>query len=305
MKKSYLVTGGAGFIGSNLARKIIAGGGKVYIIDDLSTGFERNIPDGAIFYKTDISRPDQVGKLKLPYKLDTVYHLAAQSSGEASFDDPVRDIEVNYTGTYNILKLAEKKGAKRFIYSSSMSVYGPASYYGCNKLASENMIRIYTKSTRIKSTILRFFSVYGPGQNMFNMKQGMVSIYLAYILNSRPITVKGSLDRFRDIIYIDDVVSILESCEDNPAAYGETFDVGTGMKTTVKDLLKAILKAYGKNNFDKWVKTAPGTPGDIKGCVADITKARRLLGWEHEHNLREGIAGMKEWLDRTKDLWVK
>jgi len=319
--KRYIVTGGAGFIGSSLSHRLIQRGAEVYVIDDLSTGLKRNLPKGAVFFKADISRYGDLAKLKLPSRVDAVFHLAAQSSGEASFDDPARDIEVNYKGTFNVLRLAQAAGCRRFIYSSSMSVYGeagrgaskvaetrqchPVSYYGCNKLASERMITLFGKDNGIAPTIFRLFSVYGPGQNMLNMKQGIVSIYLSYLLRGKPIHVKGSLDRFRDLIYIDDVVDLLEGCEGRKDAYYETFNAGTGIGTTVHELLRTLLAAYGKDDFAKWTRCKGNTPGDVKGCVADIGKAKRILRWKPKHNLRDGIGKMKDWLDRTKDLWTK
>jgi UDP-glucose 4-epimerase len=318
--KNYIITGGAGFIGSAIAGRLIKSGVKVHVIDDLSTGFERNIPAGAIFYKADISVHSEIDKLPIPHSIDAVFHLAAQSSGEASFDDPLRDADINYKGTYNMLNLAKKKGAKRFIYASSMSVYGeiadrfkageericrPSSYYGCNKLASEKMISVFAGNAGIEYTILRLFSVYGPGQNMFNMKQGIVSIYMSYLLKDKPVHVKGDLGRFRDLVYIDDVVEAFAGCMENRDSFGRIFNIGTGRKTTVKKLLEIILEAYGKKDFGKWVHCEGSTAGDVRGCVADVAKVRRILKWKAKYDLREGIGNMKEWLDQTKDLWVK
>ncbi|NLF41579.1 MAG: SDR family NAD(P)-dependent oxidoreductase [Bacteroidales bacterium] len=317
--KTYIVTGGAGFIGSNLARRLIKEGYKVYIIDDLSTGFLRNVPEGAMFCKADISDFKQLQMIELPDKIDCVFHLAAQSSGEASFDDPARDIDVNYKGTYNMLKLAEMKHSQRFIYTSSMSVYGevtgmniyidetynctPISYYGSNKLASEQVISLYTRTSTIKATIFRLFNVYGPGQNMLNMKQGMASIYMSYIMNNEPILVKGSLERFRDFIHIDDVVDVLIHSEGCPETYGEIFNVGTGLKTTVSELLRVILRVYNKEEFDQWVICSGNTAGDVTGLIADNNKLRNALKWNAKVNIEEGIYKMKNWIDETMEWW--
>jgi len=318
--RKYVITGGAGFIGSSLAKRLTERGGEVFVLDDLSTGFERNIPRDAIFHKIDISNAAEVLGARLPDKIDAVYHLAAQSSGEASFADPARDIDVNYKATFNMLKLAESKKCKRFIFSSSMSVYGessadnyrmnedrrcsPVSYYGCNKLASESLIQIFTKTTMIKPTILRLFSVYGPGQNMLNRKQGIVSIYLSYLLENEPILVKGSLDRFRDLIYIEDVLDVFVSCEDDKRYYGEVLNLGTGVKTTILTLLHTILKLYGKEDFHNWVKVEGSTPGDIMGCVADIVKLKRLVNWSPKYGLEHGIKEMQAWLQQTAKVWL-
>lgn len=317
--KRYIVTGGAGFIGSALARRLVKSGADVFVIDDLSTGYKRNIPIGAKLCVADISKERDLRGIRLPAKIDAVFHLAAQPSGEASFDDPVRDTEVNYTGTYNVLKLTQAKKCRRFVYASSMSVYGdvpgsvervaedyacaPASYYGCNKLASEKMIRIFSGQAGIEPTVLRLFSVYGPGQNMLNMKQGIVSIYMSYLSRGVPVHVKGSLDRFRDIVYVEDAVDAFVVCERRRASFGGTFNVGTGKKTRVKELLKVLLRSYGKTDFDSWVICEGSTPGDVKGCVADISRIHSAVGWGPRHGLDEGVMAMKRWAEQTKRLW--
>jgi len=317
--RTFIVTGGAGFIGSKLAERLVREGSDVYVLDDLSTGFLRNVPKQAIVHKVDISCLDDLMELELPKNVDAIYHIAAQSSGEASFDDPIHDIEVNYLATYNILKLAERKRCKRFLYASSMSVYGevnsgknpidekypcnPVSYYGCNKLASEKLISVFVKKTHIDPTIFRFFNVYGPGQNMKNMKQGMASIYMSYLMKETPVIVKGTLDRFRDFIFIDDVVDVLVNSEASTATYNNTFNVGTGVKTTVHDLLKAMIKAFGKDDFNRWVLVEGNTPGDVRGLIANISKLKAALGWMPKYGIEEGISKMKSWIDQTMDLW--
>ena len=317
--KTSVITGGAGFIGSNLAKRLIDRGDTVYVLDDLSTGYARNVPEKAIFYKLDVGDMGQIRELDLPGEVDTVYHLAGQSSGEASFDDPSGDIDRNYRATYNMLVASELMGAKRFVYSSSMSVYGdvnssvpmvsesydcnPASYYGCNKFASEKLINVFAKHSRIKPTIFRFFNVYGPGQNMKNMKQGMLSIYMSYLIKDVPVTVKGSLDRYRDFIYIEDLLNAVVNCEESEKTFYETFNLGTGIKTTVSELLKALLNVFEKSDFNKWVIVEGNTPGDIKGFVADMAKLKTHMEWSPIHKIEDGIKEMKKWIDETVDLW--
>ena len=317
--KKFVITGGGGFIGSCLAKRLIQEGHKVCILDDLSTGFKHNIPEGSVFHQVSVSDSRALAALQIPGSVDTVFHLAAQSSGEASFADPGHDIDVNYKATFNILDWCRTRNIKRFIFASSMSVYGdkkpgsekvselaecsPASYYGCNKLASEKMIEVFSRQAGIQSTLLRFFNVYGPGQNMKNLKQGMVSIYMAYLMKNEPVTVKGSLDRFRDFIYIEDLLDLLTLIEKSQATHQQVFNVGTGVKTTVRDLLQALLKAYGKKEFNAWVKQDSNTPGDIQGVVADVSKLQEALDWQPRYGLEEGVRRMKEWADATSDLW--
>jgi UDP-glucose 4-epimerase len=318
--KNYLITGGAGFIGSNLARRLIQDGNRVFIFDNLFTGFERNVPPEALFYKIDVSNVNAMNKVRVPHSIDVVYHLAAQSSGEASFEDPVRDIDYNLKATYNVLEFAVQNGAKRFVFSSSMSVYGevkdenikvketsdcrPVSYYGNNKLASENLIRIFSNAADVNYTIFRLFNVYGPGQNMHNVKQGMVSIYLYYLIKNSPIPVKGSLSRFRDFIFIDDVIHAFIRSENKSETMNTIINLGTGFKTDVNQLLNILLKIFRKEPFDKWVTVSGNTQGDVKGLVGDIGMLKRCLNWTPEYDLERGLEEMKKWLIETKDQWV-
>lgn len=318
MKKTYVVTGGAGFIGSYLSKRLMNAGHRVFIFDDLSTGLLKNVPRGAIFYKIDISNTKDLFKIRIPEKISCIFHLAAQPSGEASFDNPDRDINVNYKATYNMLSYTRLQKCSRFIFSSSMSVYGeipetqrfvaedhpcrPVSFYGCNKLASEMLISLFSRNSGIKYTIFRLFNVYGPGQNMANLKQGMVSIYLAYLIDDLPIHVKGSLDRYRDFVYIDDVIKALIDSECCKNTYNNIYNVGTSRRTTVKKLLSIILDIYGKDDFKKWINVKGSTAGDILGCVADNRKLRNATGWEPKHSLKQGITRMKEWLDENAVL---
>ena len=215
----FLVTGAAGFIGSALSKRLIELGHKVVTVDNLSTGFVENIPNEVIFVKGDCHDKSLIKSLD-KYSFDAIFHIAGQSSGEISFDDPVYDLQTNAESTLLLLKLALKVKCKKFIYASTMSVYGdqgetlvkedsslnPKSFYGVGKLASEKYLSIF-QNFGINCTALRLFNVYGPGQNMYNLRQGMVSIFLAQAFNHNEINVKGSKDRFRDFIFIDDVVN--------------------------------------------------------------------------------------------------
>ena len=221
----YLVTGAAGFIGSALAKSLIEEGSEVVTIDNLSTGFRSNIPDGVVFLEGDCQDQKILDQLH-SNKFDAIYHIAGQSSGEISFDDPVYDLQTNTQSTLQLLQLCRQTDCKKVIYASSMSVYGqvpdepidetwkarPQSFYGVGKLASEHYLRIF-RQFGIATASLRLFNTYGPGQNLENLRQGMVSIFLAQALRDKRIHVKGSPDRFRDFVYIDDVVQSFRLAE--------------------------------------------------------------------------------------------
>jgi UDP-glucose 4-epimerase len=196
------------------------------------------------------------------------------------------------------------------IYASTMSVYGvkpehpvkedettfPQSFYGVGKLASEHYLRIY-EQYGINSTAIRLFNVYGPGQNMANLRQGMVSIFMAQMLKDNKIHIKGSGDRFRDLIYIDDVIDAFLATLDNPDSVGKALNIGTGVKTTVNELLDVMIQLHGsevKCHFEG------ATAGDIHGIYADISLARECLGFSPKYSLNEGLKKMYEWAANNK-----
>ena len=215
----FLVTGGAGFVGSKLSIELISQGHDVVVVDDLSTGFVENIHSNSKFIKGNLSNQETIIKLK-KFKFDSIFHIAGQSRRNC-FENPVVDLNSNVKSTINLLKYSLDSNCKNFIYASTMSVYGsetskegligltnedqkcnPKSFYAVGKLASEMYLKIYS-SFGIKCTALRLFNVYGEGQNMKNMKQGMASIFLGQAINNSSILVKGSKDRFRDFVVND------------------------------------------------------------------------------------------------------
>ena len=303
----YLITGGAGFIGSHIARRILNMGHQAWVVDNILTGAEENIPESAIFVKLDLS--DQESFKSLPEeKFDAVLHLAAQSSGAISHEKPAYDLLTNTLGTLLLLNWCSDKGIKRFIYASSMSVYGriekfpvseneccrPYSFYGITKLAAENYIN-YFKTQGMQTTVFRMFNVYGPGQNLTNLKQGMVSIYLAYLLKDEPILVLGSKDRFRDFIYIDDVVDAWISVIDNPVSFGKTYNLASGKKTFVWELLNGLIEAMGHEPDEYPITYGDSTPGDQFGMHADISLITSELDWSPKTDLRSGLQKMADW----------
>lgn len=311
MKRTILVTGGAGFIGAALARDLILRGNEVVVADNLSTGYLENIPKDAIFVEMDISDPSHYDRLP-DLKFDAILHLAAQSSGEASFRDPWYDFNSHATATFLLLEYCRKKGIDRFIYGSSMSVYGnpeylpvderhrvqPKTYYASGKLAAEAYVGLFS-TLGVNTTVFRMFSVYGPNQNLANKMQGMVSIYLSFILEKIPITVKGSKERFRDFIYIDDVVNAWLTALDNPASFGKTYNLGGGRKTTVGELLSLMTECAGNPEYP--VEFASETPGDQFGLYANTASLERDIRWKPSTDLRTGLNTMLDFY-RTKTV---
>jgi len=304
MSKKYLITGAAGFIGSCVAQYFIHQGHEVWTIDNLSTGYRDNAPEEVVFIEGGCQDQSSIDQLRST-RFDAILHLAGQSSGEVSFSDPVYDLQTNTESTLRLIDYGLSHGCKRFIYASSMSVYGdvpdepiseeftpnPLSFYGTGKLASEHYLRIY-QDRGLKPTALRLFNVYGPNQNMENLKQGMVSIYLAQLINNDKIIVKGSKDRFRDFIAIHDVVRFVDLILENGQSVGGIYNVGTGIKTTVEELLAKLLSISG---IDKEVAFDTGTPGDQRGIYADMTLVQEKFGFRHEKSLDEGLNEMIDW----------
>ena len=301
---SYLVTGAAGFIGSAVARKLISEGNDVVTIDNLSTGNESNIPKGCEFIRGSVSEEIIIKGLE-NRKFDGILHIAGQSSGEISFENPVYDMQTNCQSTILLLDFARKIGCNNFLYASSMSVYGehnspkcdeettliPKSFYAVGKVASEHYMRIYCEQFGITCTSLRLFNTYGPGQNMNNLKQGMISIYLAMALKDRKIVVRSSKDRFRDFVYIDDVVNAFIMCLNRKSGY-ECFNVCTGVKTTVEQVINH-LRTLLQFSFD--VEYDAGTPGDQFGIFGDNNKIKNQLNWRATMSFGDGIQKMIEW----------
>ena len=302
MKTKILITGVAGFIGSNLAKNFLKNKSIIiYGIDNLSTGYKSNIPKGVKFVRGDLS--DKIVLKKLYFKCDYIFHFAGQSSGEKSFEDPLTDIKNNILTTINILDYAKKKNIKKIIYASSMSVYGdsktgyfnensklkPKSYYGISKKTSEEYLKLTSK--KVPYVILRLFNVYGSGQDLSNLKQGMISIYLSQALRTKKIIVKGSLNRFRDFVLINDLCSICDEIINKKNIKNKIINIGTGRKTTVKRIISIIQKYSGK----KKILLEKNTPGDQYGAYANNHLMKKYFNTKFSINLDHEIKKFYTW----------
>ena len=302
MGKRILVTGGAGFVGGYLCRSLLEDGHSVTAVDDLSNGKRENIPQGVEFLHLDISAGDFFDQLA-PLSFDVVIHCAAQASNALSFLDPHRDFEVNQLGTLRVLELCLNKDIKRLIFTSSMSVYGqaktlptreteacyPDAYYAVHKLASEHYIRIYGKQHGLDYTIFRLYTTYGHGQNLENRDQGLLSIYLSYILKKDTLIVKGSKDRTRDIVSVDDVVRAIRLSLDERKSYGKTYNLGYGHSIKIEKIVELLATGLGYNSGEYPVSYEGATAGDLFDTLADIEAAKMDLGWVPEMSPEEGI----------------
>lgn len=308
-----IVTGGAGFIGTHLSRRLLKEGWSVLVLDNLSSGFAHNVPAEAEFKWMDLTQEDSVSELPKE-GVDVVFHLASHVGQELSFERPLFDLKANALSTMLLLKWCSEYKVEQFIFASSMNVYGnpsqalvteatpvnPPSPYAVGKIASEHLCSIY-QNFGLNTTSLRLFNVYGPGQDMQNMKQGMVSIFMSFVAKGEPILVRGSKDRFRDFISVHDVVEAFYCCIDK-RAYGKIYNVATGQKTHVRELLKEIIKSFGYDPGQYPITYGDPTPQDQFGLYGDSSLLQEGLGWKPLVKLEDGISEMAKWVKQSGNM---
>tara|TARA_Y100001970_G_C14200005_1_gene840543 strand:- start:468 stop:1457 length:990 start_codon:yes stop_codon:yes gene_type:complete len=307
--RTILVTGGAGFIGSYLVNKFINDGINVVIVDILkSEGGISFIHPNAIFLNYDLCDEKLYPQLD-QFKFSAIYHLAANSSSETSYDDSLFDIKTNSYGTCLIAKYCYEKKIPRFIYTSTVAVYGsfngkisesnkisPNSIYGISKFSGELFIQKWLKNSKTKFTIFRIFNTYGPGENLNFRKKGMVSIYASYIWKNETILVKGSLDRYRDFTYIEDTLDVLTKSIDLAKSFNKIYNLSNGKKIIIRDALAMMLKISGKKT-DYKIKEIEGTPGDSFGTHASNFKLMEDFQWQPKFDLEEGLSRYFNWIN--------
>ena len=312
-KIKVLITGGAGFVGAHLTYKLISLGHKVLVVDILkSQGGIPFVNKNCNFIKGDISKLSTIKKIK-KWKPNVIYHLAAQSAVEPAYDDPKFDIMTNTYGTFLLCSLAKELKVKKFIYTSSAAAIGsnskkiinekirvnPDSLYGITKYNGEILVKQILGSTKTQTTIFRLFNTYGPGEDLNNLKKGMVSIYSSYVWKKKPIIVKGSLNRFRDFVYIKDCVNILSKCiEKTFKKKDELFHLTMGENLTVKELIKKILKASNsRTNYP--VKISNNTPGDSFGFRSSNNKLKKQFNYTKKYNVDRGLKEYFKWIRKV------
>lgn len=305
---NIIVSGGAGFIGSNLVDKLVDNGHDVLVLDNLSSGDISNLNKNAKFIEIDLAEKSEYKNIPKT-KYDAFYHLASHVGQELSFKNPIIDLKSNALSTAIVINWCLKNKIKRFIFTSSVNVYGdikknpvdertkinPRSPYAVAKMASENLINIYSESG-INTTIFRFLNIYGPRQDISNLNQGMASIYMGYVNKNLPIIIKGSLERYRDFTYVDDTVNALILCLDNKKSYGKTYVLSSGIKTTVRELINKILISFGKDPESYPLIIEKPTKNDQFGFFGDSSLIKNDLKWEPQINLQNGLKNMVNWI---------
>jgi len=301
-----LVTGGAGFIGSNVADAYLARGDRVWVVDDLSSGRLQNVSDGADFVRMDIADPGLEALFRDVGGFDVVNHHAAQIDVRKSVADPAADARVNVLGLLNVLGCACRHRTRRVLFVSSGGVvYGepeqrptpetapkaPLSPYGVTKLAAEYYLNYYLTVQGLEYAAMRYSNVYGPRQDPHG-EAGVVAIFSERLIEGRPLTIFGDGEQTRDYVFVGDVVAANMLLTDAalPAAGGgvdaRAFNVGTGAETSVNELAAAVMGVAGRRVE---VTCADARPGELRHSSLDASRLR-ALGWAPRTSLHEGLA---------------
>ncbi len=302
--RKILVTGGAGFVGGALTRRLVDSGARVTVLDDLFTGKAETIPTGAEFVRGSVTDRALVDELVASHGL--VFHLAARNI-IASTANPRDDFETNIGGTLNILLAARASRVDRIVYASSASVYGnPRSIpineddqavllspYAVSKLGGENYCTAFYESYGLPTACVRYSNVFGPGQRPDNPYCGVVSKFLADAQAGRSVTVHGDGEQTRDYTFISDAVEATMLAAIHPRAEGEVFNVGTGIETSVNALAASIGIALGKPVDVQHIDRRD--IDNIRRRVVNIEKARRMLRWTPQVTLERGLAETAAW----------
>jgi nucleoside-diphosphate-sugar epimerase len=303
----YLVTGGAGFIGSHIVERLVKAGEKVRVLDNFSSGTRENLKD--LLDKIELVEGDIRDfwiVIKTVEGVDFVLHQAALTSVQRSIKNPLTTNEVNINGTLNLLEAAKIHKIKRFIYASSSSVYGdtptlpkvetmsphPISPYAVSKLTGEEYCRVFYRVYGLKTVSLRYFNVFGPRQNPVSEYAGVIPKFITALLNGNKPSIYGDGEQSRDFTYVENVVNAnLSACKASSVA-GENINIACSQRYTLNQLWSNLLHLSGKK-VDP-VYTDP-KPGDVRHSLGDINKAQKLLGYQVKTGFEEGLKIALDW----------
>ena len=305
-----LVTGGAGFIGSNVVDRYIAEGHEVAIVDNLDTGRRENLNPQASFHELSITDAEALAAVFEAEQPEVVNHHAAQMDVRRSVREPQFDAQTNIVGTLNVIEAGRSVGARKFIFSSSGgAIYGqadviptpesaplqPISHYGASKLAGEVYFGLYARLYGLETTVLRYANVYGPRQNPHG-EAGVNAIFANMMLRGETPTIFGKGDKTRDYVFVGDVV------EANARALtlgdGGIFNIGTGVETADQEVYDAVAAAVG---YEEPANYGEERAGDVRRSCVDPSKAGEVLGWQATVEFREGVRRTVEY-QREKEI---
>lgn len=312
----FLVTGGAGFIGSALVRGLLANGApEVVVVDNLLTGNERNLDEvrGAVDFRyIDIRDYDALcGAMR---DIEIVFHEAAIPSVPRSINEPVRSHEVNINGTFNVLRAAHEAGVRRVIYAASSSAYGdteelpkvetmtprPKSPYAAQKLLGEQYMSVWASCFALETVSLRYFNVFGPRQDPSSPYSGVLSLFMTAIIEKRSPTIFGDGEQSRDFTYVDDVVTLnLKAAHAPSSVSGRTYNAGHGGRITLNQAWALLQKIEGVSIPAKY---GPPRAGDVHDSQADTTAAGHDLGHDPKFTFEEGMRATLQWYRESMKL---
>lgn len=300
---TVLITGGAGFIGSNVVALFLEKGFKVRIVDNLSTGHAKNIEDlDVLFFQGDIRDAELVRRAC--ENVNAVVHMAASVGRQKSLDNPQEDSSVNLIGTTTVLEEARKAGVKTVVYSSSAAIFGELpevpiaedqpqnadSPYGVSKLAGEKQALCYASLYGMKVVCLRYFNVFGVNQR-FDAYGNVIPIFAKCIFSGQPLTIYGDGEQTRDFVNVKDVAMANYLAATSAPSAG-VYNVGTGFSVTINYLAQRMIEMSGLKGE---IKYAPPRSADVRHCRADITKAQRKLGFSPSADIESGLSGYLDW----------
>jgi UDP-glucose 4-epimerase len=307
-----LVTGGAGFIGSNLVDALLDRGDEVTVVDDLSTGRIENLGGarrrGIAFHEADITESERLRKLFAGARPDIVFHLAAQIDVRKSIEDPKWDAGINVGGTINVLEAARQAGVARVVNTSTGgAIYGdvdtiptpestpprPMAAYGTSKLCAETYCGWSERLYGLSAVTLRYGNVYGPRQDPLG-EAGVIAIFCGRLMSGERPTIYGDGRQTRDYVFVADVVAANLAAASHPEAHG-VYNVGTGRECSVLEVLAALRRAAGIDDEELQPEFAPGRLGELQRSALDVSRARAELGFTAQANLDAGMRRTLEW----------
>ena len=313
----FLVTGGAGFIGSHLTEGLVNRGHKVRVIDNFATGKRKNIAhllDKIELIEGDIRNPQDCQRAV--DGVSVVLHQAAVPSVPKSVKDPVTSHQANVDGTFNIMMAAKDAGVKRFVYAASSSAYGdteispkhekilpgPKSPYAVNKLVGEYYGRAFYECFGLQTISLRYFNVFGPRQDPASQYAAAIPAFVTAILEDRQPTVYGDGEQSRDFTYIENVIEANLLAAGAPETHGEVVNIACGQSITINAIIKQVNELLGKNITP--IYTDP-RPGDVRDSLADVSLAEEIIGYKPVVYFDEGLKRAIDWYVENKEFWKK
>jgi UDP-glucose 4-epimerase len=304
MKEKVLVTGGAGFIGSHLSRELLRQDYEVVILDDLSGGFEENIPKDAEFIKANILDKEVLEKLFKKHKFSYVFHLAAYAAEGLSHFIRRFNYQNNLIGSINLINESVKHNIKCFVFASSIAVYGtnqlpmsesttpkPEDPYGISKYAVELDLKAAHEMFGLNYIIFRPHNVYGEYQNLGDKYRNVVGIFLNQIMQNKALTIFGDGNQTRAFSYIGDVAPVIAKSVKEKKAYNQVFNIGADNAYSINELAKTIKEVTNSDVKIKYLKAR----NEVLHAYSSHEKARKILGYKTKHSLKEGITKMAGW----------